>query len=168
MNRETALRHETELRILRRDLDQVLRVLNIRRETLKVSDLEMVHLYKTAQDYAANGWPPQVEETWATYFLRLHTDNFRQIEKQLKETHPWKAFLKLAITMLHKPYNTELSLQFSAGREHIEHMVSVWFEIKSISPRQLDHMLRHETRPSKRLLSSLERRQKKFAAKASA
>jgi len=64
-----------------------------------------------------------------------------------------------------RPYNTELSIQLSSAREHMQMMTSVWFEIKQISPRQLDAMLNREARPSKRLLNKLERRQKEYAAK---
>lgn len=165
INRQTLLRHDTEIRVLRRELDQVLRVLNIRREALKLSDLEAVSLYKIATDYSTAGWPPQVEEMWANYFLRLQVSHFSQIESAMKDNHPWRPFLRLVSTMTLRPYNTELALQLSAGREHMQSMVSVWFEIKRISPRQLDAMLLRESRPSKRLLGVLERRQQKLAAK---
>jgi hypothetical protein len=165
LNRETVLRHEREIRVLRHDMDQVLKVLHLRREELKVSDLEMSHLYKQAKEYAENGWPPQIEETWVGYFLRIRTDNFSQIERTEKEVHPWKPFLKLVSIMLAQPYNTELSLQLSAARDHIMYMTSVWFELKRISPRVLDGMVRRESRPNKRLLGVLCRRQKKLAAK---
>lgn len=165
INRQTMMRHDTEIRVLRRELDQVLRVLNIRREALKVSDLEASMLFRTAAQYATEGWPPQIEETWAGYFLRFQVSHFSQVESITKDRHPWRPVLKLVSTMVLRPYNTELSLQLASGREHIQSMVSVWFEIKRISPRQLDAMLLREAKPNQRLLGILERRQKKYAAK---
>jgi excisionase family DNA binding protein len=165
INRQTILRLDTEIRILRHELDQVLRVLNIRREALKLSDLEATSLYQTAAGYVKDGWPPQVEEMWANYFLRFSVDHFRQVERITKDNHPWQPLLKLANTMALRPYNTELSLQLASGREHMQSMASVWFEIKRISPRQLDAMLVRAVKPDKRLLGVLERRQAKYAAK---
>lgn len=165
INRQTLLRLDTEVRVLRHELNQVLRVLNIRRDPLRLSDLEASALYKTALGYVTDGWPPQIEEMWANYFLRFSTEHFDQVERITKDHHPWRPFLKLANTMQLRPYNTELSLQLSSGREHMQSMVSVWFEIKRISPRQLDAMLVKDARPSKRLLGVLERRQAKYAAK---
>lgn len=168
INRETMARHDTELRVLRRDVDMILNVLNIRRTHLKMSDLEMVALYNTAKEYGEKGWPPQVEETWAKYFLQMHTDCFLQIERRTKDHHPWRPFHKLARTMQLQPYNTELLLQLAAGREQVEHMAAVWAEIKQIPPIQIDAMLAREAKPSKRLLNSLSKKQKKISAKAEA
>jgi len=165
INRETMARHDTELRILRRDVDQILNVLNIRRSHLKVSDMEMVALYQAAIEYGEKGWPPQIEETWAKYFLQMHTDCFLQLERRTKDRHPWRPFHKLVRTMQLQPYNTELLLQLSAGREHVEHMVAVWAEIKQISPLQIDALLAREAKPSKRLINTLSKKQKKISAK---
>ena len=165
INRQTIHRLDTEIRVLRQELNQVLRVMNIRRDPLKVSDLEIVSLYKTAVQYVAEGWPPQVEEAWATYFLRLSIDNFKQLERMTEDHHPWRPFLKLVNTMVLQPYNTELTIQLSSGRDNLQSMASVWFEVKRISPRRLDAMLVKDSRPNKRLLGILERRQAKYAAK---
>jgi len=165
INRQTLMRLHTENSILRRDVDQILRVLNIRKDPLRFTDLEITSLYQMANTYASDGWPPHVEETWAGYLQRIDAQHFGQIERMTKDSHPWRPFLRLASTMALRPYNTELSIQLSSAREHMQMMTSVWFEIKQISPRQLDAMLNREARPSKRLLNKLERRQKEYAAK---
>lgn len=165
INRQTLMRLHNEVSVLRHDMNQVLRVLNIRREPLKASNLEITSLYKTATTYADEGWPPQVEETWVNYLLRLTTHHFSQIEAATKDRHPWRPFLRLISTMVLRPYNTELSIQLVSARDSIQTAVAVWFEIKHLPPRQLDAMLSKDGRPSKRLLGVLERRQQKFAAK---
>lgn len=165
INAQTLMRHDAEIRVLRQELDQVLRILNVRREPLKVSDLEITSLYKTAEQYASEGWPPQIEEMWASYFLRIQVSHFAQIESMTKDEHPWRPFLRLVKTMVLRPYNTELALQLASGRDHLQGMVTVWFEIRRIPPRRLDAMLRDEGNPNKRLLGVLERRQAKYAAK---
>jgi excisionase family DNA binding protein len=165
INRQTLLRHDTEIRTLRHELDQVLRVLNIRREPLRVSDIELVSLYKTATQYATEGWPPQIEETWASHFMRFQVHHLQALEGLTKDNHPWRPFLRLASTMALRPYNTELSLQLVSGRESLQSLTTVWFEINRLSPRQLDAMLMKEGKPGKRLLGVIERRQQKLAAK---
>lgn len=165
INRQAMLRLHTEVRVLRQELDQVLRVLNIRREPLVLSDLEAEALYKTAHEYATEGWPPQIEEMWASHFLRLQVTHFNQIQHITKDRHPWRPFMKLASTMVLQPYNTELVIQLSSGREHLQSMVSVWFEVNQFSLRQLDAMFNREAKPNKRLLGILARRQQKLTAK---
>lgn len=159
LNSETVERFHAELRTLRREMDTVLRILNVRREPLSLTGPELVALYKTASSYSHQGWPPQAEEAWADYLLKLRPQHFSQIEKITNDKHPWRPFLRLAATMHVQPYNQELLLQLSSARDHLLEMAHIWFDMKSISLRALDRMVREDTKPSKVLLRRLSKAQ---------
>ncbi len=57
------------------------------------------------------------------------------------------------------PYDAELASRLAAGRDQVERLVGVWFELKGISQRRLGRMVRN-TRPKKRVLTTLGLRQK--------
>jgi excisionase family DNA binding protein len=157
-------RHQVELHTLRHEVNQLLRLVDARRDTLRGSNLEMIALYRTASDFSERGWSPYAEEVWVHNFLSLSSNNFRQLENATIDPHPWRPFMRLANTMLLRPYNHELREQLCAARDHVEQMVGVWFEMKGLSPRLLGRMLREDASPSQRLLTRLEKGQRRLAA----
>jgi excisionase family DNA binding protein len=151
-----------EMQMVKAQLTACMRMLNIKLESLNLEDQELQNLHTMATMYSEKGWPPQVEDVWASTFLRISTPDFEQLKKLTKDEHPWRPFYLLCAMMAHTPYDKTLKDLFIAGRSHIHGLAYVWGQLHGLSHQVLDRLMRHEATPGKRLLNKIEHKQEGF------
>lgn len=148
-----------EVRTLRKEMDTVTRVLNLRHERLSLTDAEMVAYYRTIQHYAQKGWPPHAEELLAGFFMKLRYDDLDRMSKLVDDPHPWKVIFRLACTMCRAPYSKELLDLLEQGKENVDLTSKLWVELHGGSEKRFDAMVKRDASPLKKLLKHLERQQ---------
>ncbi len=131
------------------------RILNIRYEPLKLTDPEYLTLYRMAEQYATEGWPPHAEDMWADTFLRIKLDDLEAIARITEDEHPWRPLLRLAKSMHAKPYQPELREQFASGLTNIHGTSSIYCIMKGESPKMFDLLVERGAIPDKKLMRNL-------------
>jgi hypothetical protein len=71
-------------------------ILDVRRESLEVSNEEIVALANRAATAALHGWEPGAERGWVELFLRLDDRHARRLARVGPWRNPWMPFLTLA------------------------------------------------------------------------
>jgi excisionase family DNA binding protein len=150
---------QAEVQTLRMQMATVMRILNIRYTPLNFTIPEYLNLYQSAQQLSTEGWAPQHEEIWSEYFVRLTVEDFEGIELASEDKHPWRPFLRLAITMHLSPYNKHLVETFAAGRTNVQQVAGVWCVLREESPRTFDLLQERDAKPIKKLVRRLQKHQ---------
>jgi len=159
VNKLTIANLAATVRRLERDLETVVRILNIRHEKLNLTETELVHLYKVVDQYSKKGWSPHVEEPLAGYFMRLRYDQLETLSTKIKDPQPWKPFFRLASTMAKSPYNKELEDLLEKGKENIDSLSKLWVEFHGGSEKRFEALVRDGAKPIKKLLRYLVKQQ---------
>lgn len=160
VKRDILYKLQAKVQELEATLSVVTRMLNITRNPLELTLPEADLLYKSAEQASIEGWPPHVEEQWAEYFMRLTVETFEKIELATNDPHPWRPFLRLAITMHLNPWDKRLEQMLGAGRNNVQQTAGIWCVLKGVSPRTFDVLQDRDAAPLKKLVRRLKKDQK--------
>jgi hypothetical protein len=89
-------------------------ILDVRRESLEVSNDEIVALADRASTGALHGWEPGAERSWVELFLRLDDRHARRLARVGPWRNPWMPFLALARAIS--------SALWSADAQHVDQL----------------------------------------------
>ena len=159
LNRDTFERMQVELDALKAQMAVVLRILNLRHMELTLTPVEYKNLYDGANQLAAEGWPPHVEEQWSDVFLRLRVEDFEKIEPLVEDPHPWRAFLRLATSMHLRPWDKNLREIFAEGRKRLEQVAGMWCVLRGESAKNFDMLAKHHASPFKPTMRRMKKAQ---------
>ncbi len=140
----TVLRMDTELQILRKQMDTVMRMLDMRYEPLGLDKQELVNLHEMANHSLKVPWSPHEEAMWADVFVKLSSMDLEAMSEDGLEA-PWRPFLALAKAMYSKPHREDLKPQFHAGITNIERIgFSFSQKLEGATARDLSHMIKKD------------------------
>lgn len=159
LQRDMIVKLISEVQTLKTQMSTVMRILNIQYDALQMTAPEYERFYKTAEQYSIEGWPPQAEEMWAEYFVRMRAEDLAKLEKITGDPHPWRPFLRLVSTMRINPYEASLADIFSAGKTNIEHIAGIWAVLKEESPREFSILAERDGTPNRKLVKRLSKDQ---------
>lgn len=154
-DKELVLKFMTEVETLKSQMATVLRILNVKFDPLGLTGPEYRSLYRMAEHYALEGWPPQAEEQWADTFVRMRIEDLEELALSVEDEHPWRPFLKLATTMHLNAYNKSLQDQLASGKSNIYNIAGVWCVLKGETAAQFALIARRDTAPNQKLVRRL-------------
>jgi len=160
MDRELVMRLMTEVETLKSQMSTVLRILNVKFDPLNLTTPEYRSLYRMAEHYSAEGWPPQSEQQWADTFVRLRIDDLEEMKEATGEAHPWICLLRLATTMHLNAYDKTLQDQLAAGKANVHNVAGTWCILQGETAAQFALITRRDAAPSRKLLRKLGRTRK--------
>lgn len=155
LDRELVMKLMADIETMKSQMATVMRILNVKYESLNLTDPEFRTLYKMAEIYSLEGWPPHAEEQWADTFVRLKFDDLERLEFAVDDPHPWRTFLRLATSMHLNSYNKELRDILAAGRTNIQHIAGIWCTTKGETPKTFDLLVQRDAAPIKKLMRQL-------------
>lgn len=129
INRETINRMDTELRVLKRELQMCWHVLDMRRWSLELSAEELVAKYHAAEKELAHG----TESEWVDIVARVRWSDFETIERVTGDRHPWRTFWRLADRLTNTravQRSFELQRTLSAAARRLEEMSHGWIIVR--------------------------------------
>lgn len=162
VNALLVLRMDAEIQILKKQLETVMRMLDIRYEPLELDKDDLNNLYEMAAHHLTTPWSPHEETMWCDVFVRIRLEDMEKIESE----DPWRPFLSLVKIMFNNPYNTDNKLMLSAGRENIERIGFAWaHKMDHKDASTMNHMLYKDGVLERRMDRRLERIQQKLGSK---
>ena len=148
-----------EVQQLKTQMATVLRLLNVNYVPLGFTDPEYRAFYQTADQLSTEGWSPHVEDQWADYFVRLKVEDFDSLERVTGDLHPWRPFLRLAVGMHLRPWNTRLRDLLGSGRSNIHQVASMWCVMKDRSQKEFSMLVERDATPPRKLIRRISKEQ---------
>jgi DNA-binding transcriptional MerR regulator len=155
MDKELVLRLMTEVETLKSQMATVLRILNVKFDPLNLTTPEYRSLYRMAEHYSTEGWPPQSEQQWADTFVRLRIDDLEEMKEASGDEHPWRCLLRLATTMHLNAYDKTLQDQLAAGKANVHNVAGTWCILQGETAAQFALITRRDAAPHRKLLRKL-------------
>lgn len=130
--------------ILEGQISVLQKLLNIRYESLNLTDPQIQNLYQMAKHHLINNWEPHSEDTWADALIRISTEDFNQLERVVQDKQPWKPFYMLALAMARDAYNKDLRDQFTAAVNHLQGLASIHCQLKGDPLKDISVMVKND------------------------
>jgi hypothetical protein len=146
-----------DIAVLKSQVSTLMRMMDVRREPLNLTDPEIQALYKMTEVYSMTGWSPQVEDSYADTFVRMQDNDLEQLERLTGDAHPWRCFLLLASTMHLSPHDKNLRMQFEYGKTHLSMLAGVWCLRRGDTPKTLDLLVQRDATPMKKVLKLIDK-----------
>lgn len=160
LNRDTFEAMRVQIDSLQAQMAVVLRILNLRHMELSLTGSEYKNLYEGANQLAAEGWPPHIEEQWSDVFMRLRIEDLEKIEPLVNDPHPWRAFLRLATSMHLRSWDKNLREIFAEGKKRLEQVAGMWCVLRGESSKNFDMLAKHHAAPFKVGMRRMKKAQK--------
>lgn len=161
-NGMTVARLEAEFQVLRKQVDILMRLLDIRYEPLDLDASEMTNLHDMAMHNLKVPWSPHEETMWCDVFVRLRIEDLEKITQGDGYEDPWRPFLALSKAMFDTPHDQDNKLILSSGKDNIERISFIWAQkIDRKDARQINHMVYKDDVIGRRLSRKLARIQQK-------
>ncbi len=125
-NAMTIAKMDAKLQIMEKQLETVMRMLDIRYEPLSLSDEDFGSLYMMAEHYLKTPWAPHEETMWCDVFVRFRVEDMEKLAEVVGDPDPWRPFYALAKAMFSHPHNADNKLMLSAGVNNIERIGFAW------------------------------------------
>jgi excisionase family DNA binding protein len=126
VNAMTVARLTAKVEVMEKQLETVMRLLDIRYEPLELNDEDMGSLYLMAEHYTKTPWAPHEEAMWSDVFVRLRIEDIERMVEVVGDPDPWRPLYALAKAMFGHPHNTDNKLVLSAGVNNIERIAFAW------------------------------------------
>lgn len=148
---------ESRLMVVEGRVSAMMRLLNLKNQTLTLTDPEALSLYNMVDHSAKNGWTPHNEEILIDTFMRLDESNMEQFEKLVGDDHPWRPFLMLAGTMRHAAFNRQLQTDIELAASHLNVLAQMWCRRKGETAKAFELLSVRDSAPLKKLINRMER-----------
>lgn len=161
-NGMTVARMDAEIQLLRKQVDILMRLNNIRYEPLDLDENEIVNLHDMAKHNLKIPWSPHEEIMWCDVFVRLRLEDLEKISQYEGYEDPWRPFLALSKAMFDSPHSIDNKLILSSGKDNIERISFIWArKLDMKDARQINKMVHKDDVLGRRVSRKLERIQQK-------
>lgn len=158
----TVARMDAELQLLRKQVDILMRLNDIRYEPLDLDEHELANLHDMAKHHIIIPWSPYEEAMWCDIFVRLRLEDLEKISTKEGYEDPWRPFLALSKAMYETPHNQDNKLTLASGKENIERMSFIWAQkVDWKTSRQVGKMVNKDEVLVRRVNRKMERIQQK-------
>lgn len=159
INALVVLRMDAEIQVLKKQVETVMRLLDIRFDPLGLDKEDLNNLFVMAAHYLTVPWSPHEETMWCDVFVRMRLEDLEKID----QPDPWRPFLSLSKVMFDKPYTEENKLLLSSGKENMERIAFAWaHKVDRVTASALNHMLDKDGVKERRMDRRLENIQQKL------
>lgn len=166
VNPMTVARLDAEVQLLRKQVDTLMRLQDIRYEPLDLTAEDLSNLHQMAAHRIQNPWSPYEEKMWCDVFVRIRLEDLEKIAEHTGEEDPWRPFYALAKAMFNHPQDQENKLILSAGKNNLERIGFIWSDKLGMKDaRDIDRMVKKDDVAVRRMDRKLERIQQKLAPK---
>jgi len=161
-NGMTVARMDAELQLLRKQVDILMRLNDIRYEPLDLDTNEMANLHDMAAHNLRIPWSPHEETMWCDVFVRLRLEDLEKLVQREGYEDPWRPFLALSKAMFDTPHNPDNKLLLSSGKDNMERLSFVWAQkVDNKDARQVNKIVYQDDVLGRRVSRKLERIQQK-------
>lgn len=162
-NGMTVARMDAELQLLRKQVDILMRLNDIRYEPLDLDSTEMANLHDMAKHNLTIPWSPHEEAMWCDVFVRLRFEDLEKVtQKGEGYEDPWRPFLALSKAMFDTPHNPDNKLILSSGKDNLERISFIWAQkLDRRDARHINKMVYKDDVIGRRISRKLERIQQK-------
>lgn len=161
-NGMTVARLDAELQLLRKQVDILMRLNDIRYEPLDLDENEMANLHDMARHNLVIPWSPHEEIMWCDVFVRLRLEDLEKISQRENYEDPWRPFLALSKAMFDSPHKSDNKLILSSGKDNVERISFIWAQkLDMKDARQINQMVYKDDILGRRVSRKLERIQQK-------
>ncbi len=159
VNALLVLRMDAEIQVLKKQVETLMRLQDIRYEPLTLDREDMTNLFDMATHHLTSPWSPHEETMWCDIFVRMRLEDVEKIDRP----DPWRPFLSLAKVMLNHPYNVDNKLILSSGKENIERIGFTWAQtMDQKDASEMNHLIKKDGVQERRMDRRLERIQQKI------
>ena len=159
VNALSVLRMDAEIQILKKQVETLMRLLDVRYEPLELDKEDLTNLFDMAAHHLKTPWSPHEETMWCDIFVRMRLEDMEKID----HPDPWRPFLSLVKVMFNNPYNQDNKLMLSAGKENIERIGFAWaHKVDQVDASAMNHLLYKDGVKERRMDKRLERIQQKL------
>jgi len=162
INALTVLRMDAEIQILKKQVETLMRLLDVRYEPLELDKEDLNNLFEMATHHLTTPWSPHEETMWCDIFVRMRLEDMEKID----QPDPWRPFLSLVKVMFHTPYNPDNKLMLSAGKENVERIGFSWaHKVDQVDASTMNRLLYKDGVKERRMDRRLEHIQQKLRSK---
>lgn len=159
VNALLVLRMDAKIQVLEKQVETLMRLLDLRYEPLDLDKEDLTNLFEMAVHLLTTPWSPHEEAMWCDVFVRIRLEDMEKID----HPDPWRPFLSLAKVMLNHPYNPDNKMMLSSGKENIERIAFAWaHRMDQVDASTMNHMLHKDGVKERRMDRRLERIQQKL------
>jgi DNA-binding transcriptional MerR regulator len=157
INKTTIARLDAEVRMLRKQLDTVMRILDLRHDPIKLTAPELLSIYRMANHFLTQPWSPHDEESWSDTFIRIQLSDFEKMSEITQDEHPWRPFYSLVKAMFENPHDEGKKLIFSAGKANLERIAHIWCQtIKEGDAKSMDRLIREDDKQVRKICRKIQ------------
>lgn len=144
VNKVTIGMLSSQIQMLQKNMDVVLRILDLRHEPLGLDAGQLENLHAMAQYHMQEQWSPQQEDMWVSTFIRMKLEDIEEMSKMIEDDQPWRPFFQLCRAMLQAPCDVDNKLKLNAGKANIEKIAHIWASTKGVRDHALDNILKKD------------------------
>jgi excisionase family DNA binding protein len=126
VNALSVARLDAEVQFLKKQVETLMRLVDVRYDPLDLSKDELASLWKMAHHHTKVPWSPYEESMWCDVFVRLRIEDIEVMAEAVDDPDPWRPFYMLAKAMIDHPHNGDTRLLLSAGKVNIERIGFIW------------------------------------------
>jgi excisionase family DNA binding protein len=154
----TVARIDAEVQMLRKQVDALMRLNNIRYEPLDLDAKEMANLHDMAAHNLRIPWSPHEETMWCDVFVRLRLEDLEKLSQVEGYEDAWRPFLALSKAMYDTPHNSDNKFLLASGKENIERLSFVWSQkLDNKDSRQFNKLAERDDVLGRRVSRKVER-----------
>lgn len=158
INKTTVAKLHAKVQLLEKQLDAVMRILDIRTEPLKLSAPELVSLYEMAQHHLQYPWSPHHEQMWCDTLSRFSLEDLEKLSELIDDDHPWRPFHALAKAMMQNPHDVDIKIQLSAAKNNIERIGYIWGQtVTKDNAKRVNRLIERDDKQVRKISRKIER-----------
>lgn len=158
----TVARIDADVQLLKKQVDILLRLNDIRYEPLDLEANELINLHDMAAHHLTIPWSPYEETMWCDVFVRLRLEDLEKVAQKEGYEDPWRPFLALSKAMYDTPHNLDNKPTLASGKVNIERISFIWAQKIDMKKHiQINHMIHKDDVLGRRVSRKLERIQQK-------
>jgi excisionase family DNA binding protein len=152
VNKKTLARMDARIQMLEKQVETMMRILDMRHEPLGLSVSQLNGLYVMAHHHLKNQWSPHEELIWVDTFIRIRFDDFEEMQKMVDDEHPWRPLYQLCKAMLQAPCDPDNKLQLNAGKSNLEKIAQVWTAMRGIDDKKLVKIVKEDDKAVRKVV----------------
>lgn len=167
VNAMSVARIDAEVQILKKQVETLMRILDIRYEPLELDRDDLVNLHDMALHNLKIPWSPHEEIMWCDVFVRLRVEDLEKIAEKEGYENPWRPFLALSRVMYNHPHDSGNKTILAAGQSNVEKIgFAAAQKLEGLEAKDINHLLKKDSVLVGRMDRKLERQQKSDPEKA--